>query len=56
MAAGGLPASQLTGPELIRKGKLEGALAVYRADVEASPKSVAGNNGALHGGLKPAAG
>lgn len=46
LAAGGLLASQLTGPELIRQGKLEEALAAYRAEVESAPKSVAGNNGA----------
>jgi tetratricopeptide (TPR) repeat protein len=46
LAAGGLLASEQTGPELIRQGKLEEALSVYRAEVEASPKSVAANNGA----------
>ena len=46
LAAGWLAASEPTGPELIRQGKLEEALAVYRADAEASPKSVAANNGA----------
>jgi tetratricopeptide (TPR) repeat protein len=46
LAPGGLPASEPSGPELIRQGKFEEALAVYRADIEASPKSVAANNGA----------
>src|SRR5712691_8759460 len=44
--AAGLAAAEQTGPQLIRQGKLEEALAVYRAAVEASPKSVAANNGA----------
>jgi tetratricopeptide (TPR) repeat protein len=46
LAAGGLLTSQPTGPQLIRQGKVEEALAVYRADAEASPKSMAANNGA----------
>jgi tetratricopeptide (TPR) repeat protein len=36
----------LTGPQLVRQGKLAEALAVFRQDVEAEPKSVAANNGA----------
>jgi hypothetical protein len=46
LAAGTLLGWQQTGPQLIRQGKVEEALAVYRAEVEASPKSVAANNGA----------
>jgi len=34
------------GAQLIREGKLEEALAAYRAEAEASPKSIAANNGA----------
>jgi tetratricopeptide (TPR) repeat protein len=45
LTVSGLPGWQQTGPELIRQGKLEEALAVYRAEAEASPKSVAANNG-----------
>jgi tetratricopeptide (TPR) repeat protein len=40
------PGWQESGPQLIRQGKLEEAFAVYRAGVEASPKSAAANNGA----------
>jgi tetratricopeptide (TPR) repeat protein len=36
----------MTGPELIREGKLAEALDGYRRAAEASPKSVAANNGA----------
>src|SRR5437764_14218358 len=35
-----------TGPQLIREGKLDAALAAYRAEAEADPKSIAANNGA----------
>jgi tetratricopeptide (TPR) repeat protein len=38
--------AQSTAPQLVREGNLEQALAVFRAEVEASPKSVAANNGA----------
>ncbi|SPE36186.1 conserved hypothetical protein [Candidatus Sulfopaludibacter sp. SbA6] len=34
------------GPQLIREGKLDEALEVYRQGVESAPKSVAANNGA----------
>jgi tetratricopeptide (TPR) repeat protein len=46
LAASGLMGWQQSGPQLIHQGKVEEALAVYRAEVEASPKSVAANNGA----------
>jgi tetratricopeptide (TPR) repeat protein len=46
LAAGVLPGWQQTGAELIRQDKLEEALAVFRADLEASPKSAAPNTGA----------
>jgi tetratricopeptide (TPR) repeat protein len=46
LVAGGLPGWQPTGPELIRQGKLEEALAVFRTEVEASPKSAAASTGA----------
>jgi tetratricopeptide (TPR) repeat protein len=38
--------SVATGPQLVHDGKLEQALEVFRRGVEASPKSVAANNGA----------
>jgi tetratricopeptide (TPR) repeat protein len=44
--AAGLSGWQASGPQLIREGKFEEALAVYRAEAEASPKSVTANNGA----------
>jgi tetratricopeptide (TPR) repeat protein len=45
-AAIALPGWQQTGPQLVNEGRLEEALAVFRAAVEASPKSMAANNGA----------
>ena len=35
------------GPQLVHDGKLEEALEVFRQGVEASPKSIAANNGAV---------
>src|SRR5882724_2077501 len=46
LTAGMLSGWQQSGPQLIRQGKLEEAFAIYRAGVEASPKSGAANNGA----------
>jgi tetratricopeptide (TPR) repeat protein len=44
--AGQQPASIAMGPQLVHDGRLEEALEVFRRGVEASPKSVAANNGA----------
>lgn len=45
-AASVLAAYQATGPSLIRAGRLEEALAAFRADLAGDAKSVAANNGA----------
>jgi tetratricopeptide (TPR) repeat protein len=44
--AGPRGGSIAAGPQLIREGKLDEALEVYRQGVEAAPKAVAANNGA----------
>ncbi len=45
-AASGLLGGPQSGPQLIAEGKLEQALAGYRAAADASPKSLPANNGA----------
>jgi tetratricopeptide (TPR) repeat protein len=44
--SGGPTATVAQGPQLIREGKLEEALELYRQGVQASPKSVLANSGA----------
>jgi tetratricopeptide (TPR) repeat protein len=45
LAAAGLCAWQLTAPQLVREGRLDEALTVFRAEVAEFPKSVPANNG-----------
>src|SRR5947207_763985 len=46
LLAPGMWAWQQDGAQLIRQGRFEEALAVYRAELKEFPKSVAANNGA----------